>query len=142
MEVLHRDLPGAAAAAAACLRRHLVCAPAERLELDLVLVLGVARLAGDPVDLQEVVDCHCSPPGAEDVLPAATAALTLPRAGARVTRSGRAGVSSGACAASRRAAAAAEARRRAASRSSHRTAALRRVRRPSRHSSSTTTSPR
>src|SRR5215203_7044330 len=84
MEVLHRDLPGAAAgaAAAACLRRHLVCAPAERLELDLVLVLGVPRLACDPVDLQKVVDCHCSPPGAERRSAGRNGSVTLPRVAA------------------------------------------------------------
>src|SRR5215211_8285365 len=57
VEVLYLD-PAGTSAAAAAVRYRVRLAPRPGLDIDLVLVLRVGALAGDPVDLEEVVDCH------------------------------------------------------------------------------------
>src|SRR5262245_34291887 len=65
VEVLHRDLAGAAAAAAA-VRTLLRLAPAPRLDVDLALVPLARGLAVDAVELQIIVNRrHTEPPSEE-----------------------------------------------------------------------------
>ena len=98
VEVLHRDLAGAASATAGR-PAGVRLAPAPRLDVDLVLVLRVGALALDAVELEEVVDlCHPAPrlvgvrspwlrsrrivPNLADVRRARSGIRQLPRTGA------------------------------------------------------------
>src|SRR4029450_3337938 len=60
-EILHLHFPRSATAASRRCTARTGLAPAERLELDLALVLQVGGLPRHTVDLQEVVDCHDPP---------------------------------------------------------------------------------
>ena len=78
------DLPRARSGAVSG-RGGVRLAPAERLEVDLVLVLEVVGLAGDPVELQEVVGCsHAGTPDRRTANSACRTAATDPTTPARV----------------------------------------------------------
>ena len=62
LQILNSDLAGTTPTASG-VRSGADLGPTKRLEVDLALVLGIARLPLNPVNLEEVVDCgHESPP--------------------------------------------------------------------------------